>query len=487
MARPAAGPDFAAMFQSLPSPYMVLDRDLRYVAANAAYCAVTERAVEELIGAQIFDLFPNPGEGGDRLRASFEEVLRTGKPHSIPLIPYPIPLPLSRGGGYEMRYWSAVHTPLLDAEGRTEFIVQNTVDVTDLQRLKAMAYGGEGEIGPAETTLLQRTREAEAANRTLREETAGLRELFMQAPGFMAVLTGADLVFSLVNNAYQQLIGHRPVIGKPLLSALPEIRGQGFDELLRKVMRTGEPFIGNAVSVMLQRTPDQPPQERFLDFIYQPMRGDSGAVWGVFVQGSDVTDRVLGDRQQKLLVDELNHRVKNTLATVQAIAAQTSRNHPEPLQFRDLFEARLLALATTHDLLTATHWRSAALMDVLQAELRPFAAERYELTGPAVDLTPAQALAMGMIVHELATNAAKYGALSIEGGCVRAGWNVGEDDVLRLDWREENGPPVAPPTRRGFGSRLIERSLRGSLRGEARLEFAPAGLICQIELPLSES
>lgn len=474
-------PDFAALFRVLPSPYMVLDRDLNFVEANDAYCAATRRPHDELIGRNVFEMFPDPGEGGRRVRESFEEVLRTGRPHSIPLVAYPIP---RTGGGVEMRYWSAVHTPLLDAAGRTQFIVQNTVDVTELQRLRAMAYGA-GEIAPAEAILLQRTQEVERANLSLREETAGLRDLFMQAPGFMAVLAGPDLVFSLVNRAYQQLIGHRPVIGKRLTDALPEIRGQGFEELMRTVMRTGEPFIGSAVSVVLQRTPAARPEERFLDFIYQPIRGEDGVIWGVFVEGSDVTDRVLAERQQKLLLDELNHRVKNTLATVQAIAAQTGRSYQDPARFREVFEARLVALSVTHDLLTARNWRNAPLREILLAELRPFGPERYDLAGPEIDLAPAQALALGMILHELATNAAKYGALSSPRGCVRISWSL--DDALRLalDWREDGGPPVVSPTRRGFGSRLIERSLSGVLRGKARLDFAPAGLCCRIELPLA--
>lgn len=484
----SAAPDFEALFRTLPSPYMVLDRELRYVDANDAYCLVTERRREELIGGKVFDLFPNPGEAGVRLRASLEQVRDTGNPHSIPLIPYPIPLPLSRGGGFEMRYWSAVHTPLLDDKGRTQFIVQNTVDVTELQRLRAMAYGGADDVAPAEATLLQRTQEVERANRSLQEETRSLRDLFMQAPGFMAVIAGPDLVFSLVNRTYQQLIGHRPVIGRPLTAALPEIAGQGFEELLRRVMRTGEPFIGSAVSVMLQRKPGGPLEERFLDFIYQPMRGAGGTIWGVFVEGSDVTDRVEGERRQKLLLDELNHRVKNTLSTVQAIAAQSLRSNADPAQAREAFESRLIALSATHDLLTASSWRSASLRAVLLVELKPYASDRYRLEGPDLDLTPPEALALGLLFHELATNAAKYGALSGEAGLVEVRWTRLADadgrPLLSLDWTESGGPAVTRPARRGFGSRLIERSLRGALRGSADLDFAPDGLRCHLHLPL---
>jgi two-component sensor histidine kinase len=195
---------------------------------------------------------------------------------------------------------------------------------------------------------------------------------------------------------------------------------------------------------------------------------------------------VLAERQQKLLLDELNHRVKNTLATVQSIAAQTLRTNPEPRAFREAFEARLVALAGTHDLLTAGAWRGAALRDVAQLEFRPYGPERYRLDGPEVSLSPAEALSLGLLFHELATNAAKYGALSTGQGRVDVAWSVREDGGRRLalTWTETGGPPVVAPTRRGFGSRLIERSLSGELGGEAVLEFAPDGLRCHVVLPL---
>ncbi|MCR5877247.1 sensor histidine kinase [Phenylobacterium sp. J367] len=383
-----------------------------------------------------------------------------------------------------MRYWSAAHVPLLGPDGQTQFIIQNTVDVTELQKLKEIAYGpGVDPIRPGEKDLLLRTLEAEEINRALLDEAQGLRDLFMQAPGFMAVLTGPDLTFVLANRSYLQLIGHRQVIGKPIDEALPEIRSQGFTSLLRGVMNSREPFIGQAASVFLQRTPDAPLEERFVDFIYQPILNAAGEAWGVFVEGSDVTARVHAEEQQKLLVAELNHRVKNTLATVQAIAAQTLRTSPDPESFRETFEARLLALSATHDLLTASNWRGAQLRDVVQLEFRPYGAERYTLAGPDADLSPSEALTLGLLFHELATNAAKYGALTVATGSVEIRWTI-EDSRLKLTWQERGGPPVTPPTRRGFGSRLIERSLQGEMRGEAVLDFAPAGLVCRVTLPL---
>jgi two-component sensor histidine kinase len=483
---PPEAPDFAALFQALPGPHMVLDHSLRYVEVNPAYCDVTERRRDELIGRDLFDLFPNDGPSGQRLRDSLARVLETGQSDSLPLIPYPIPLPLSRGGGVEMRYWSAVHTPLLGRDGRPQFVLQNTVDITELQKLKQIAYGaGPQPPQPGETDIFQRAREVEAVNEALLQETQGLRDLFMQAPGFMAVLTGPQLQFALVNAAYQQLIGHRPVIGRTVQEALPEVVDQGFIDVLQKVLREREPFLGQATGVRLQRTPDGPLEERFLDFIYQPIVSPAGEAWGIFIEGSDVTDRVGAEAQQKLLVDELNHRVKNTLASVQAIAAQTLRTTSDPEAFSAAFEARLMALSKTHDLLTATSWRGARLSDVLMMELQLYGADRYSCDGPDLDLAPSEALSLGLIFHELATNAAKYGAFSAPEGRIRIGWSLVGDGAVRgleLVWREHGGPKVRPRSRRGFGSRLIERSLGGA--GESVLEFAEDGLICRVGLRL---
>jgi two-component sensor histidine kinase len=487
--RPAsAAPDFAQLFRAMPGQYMILDRDLCYVDANPAYCVSTQTTREEIIGRNVFEAFPPTGEGGRQVEESLRRVLMTGVAETLPLAAYPIPAP---GGGFTMKYWSCVHLPLFDENGEVAYVAQNAVDVTELQQLKTIAYGpNPGPPAPGESDLFQRAQQITKINEHLAEETRGLRELFMQTPSFMAVLTGPELVYALANNAYHQLIGHRQVVGKSLADALPEVVDQGFPDLLRGVMRDKAPHIGRATSVMLQRAPGAPLEERFLDFIFQPIAGPDGESVAVFVEGSDVTDRVLGDRQQKLLLDELNHRVKNTLSTVQAIADQTLRTTADPARFREAFEPRLMALSATHNLLTATNWKGADLGDVARLEFRPYGPERYRLTGPAVALSPSQALALGMVFHELATNAAKYGALAHGDGQVDVVWLVrklGERADLEIDWMERDGPPVIPPSRSGFGSRLIERSLQGQLGGDAALDYAPGGVRCHIRVPLDPS
>jgi PAS domain S-box-containing protein len=188
--------------------------------------------------------------------------------------------------------------------------------------------------------VLQRALEVQAQNAALMAETRGLRDLFMQAPSFMAVLTAPDHTFALVNHALQDLIGHRQVVGRTLAEALPEVAEQGFLALLDQVLASGQPYIGQEDRVELQRTPGGALEERFVDFIFQPVRAATGEILGVFIDGSDVTPRVMGERQRKLLIDELNHRVKNMLAIVQAIARQTLRSTPEPGGFADAFESR---------------------------------------------------------------------------------------------------------------------------------------------------
>ncbi|WP_334163623.1 CHASE domain-containing protein [Phenylobacterium sp.] len=203
----------------------------------------------------------------------------------------------------------------------------------------------------------------------------------------------------------------------------------------------------------------------------------------------EVAARRESEQQRELLVGELNHRVKNTLATVQSIAAQTLREGKSLAATRESFESRLLALSETHNLLTRDHWRGAGLRELVEVELAPYAGarNRIDVTGEEVWLAPDTALALGMALHELATNALKYGALSGEEGRVEIAWTLRQQDGsdwLKLVWEERGGPPVTPPSRRGFGSRLIETGLRRQLRGHVDLAFRPQGVCCTIDLPL---
>jgi two-component sensor histidine kinase len=201
-------------------------------------------------------------------------------------------------------------------------------------------------------------------------------------------------------------------------------------------------------------------------------------------------DVARGEALQALMVNELNHRVKNTLATVQSISAQTFRDTSSFADARDKFEARLIALGRAHNILSEERWLDADLQEIVNGILVPLGfkdSERVKLIGPAIRVPPRAALMLSMVLHELATNAVKYGALSGPSGRLSVDWDLhgeGKDARVDLIWREAGGPAVLPPKRKGFGSRMIEQSMSAQLGGKADLAFAPEGVVCRLEFPL---
>jgi PAS domain S-box-containing protein len=205
----------------------------------------------------------------------------------------------------------------------------------------------------------------------------------------------------------------------------------------------------------------------------------------------DITDRKRWEEHQQLLINELNHRVKNTLATVQSVTSQTLRNADTTQDARTALESRLFALSRAHDVLTRENWEGASLREIISEAIAPYRheqEERVHASGPDIRLSPRMALAVSMALQELATNAVKYGALANTAGKVDIRWSVKGEDAkprLQLAWREMDGPPVTAPTRRGFGTRLIERSLAQDLNGEAEIRFLPTGVTCLVDAPLT--
>ncbi len=222
-----------------------------------------------------------------------------------------------------------------------------------------------------------------------------------------------------------------------------------------------------------------------------PIRDPSGKIVGAVSAGLDITQRKRTEEHRQLLLNELNHRVKNTLATVQSIAAQSFRLAKTPTSGREVFEARLLALSRTHDVLTNESWEGANLDEIIAEAITPYRGgppSRFHVQGPHVWLSSKMALSISMALHELATNAVKYGALSKEDGRVSITWKLlpkEDESELWLEWSEQDGPPVMPPTHKGFGSRLIERGLAHELGGAARIEYRPTGLRCEIRACLN--
>lgn len=335
----------------------------------------------------------------------------------------------------------------------------------------------------------QETTATVLAERRLASENERLLQLFEQAPGFMALLSGPEHVFKLVNPAYSQLIGHRDVKGKPVREALPEVVGQGFADLLDEVFASGKAYTGSSAKIALQRSPGAPEEERFVDFVYQPILNENAQISGIFVEGYDVTERVRGEVRLRLLMNELNHRLKNTFATIQAIISRTMQGGVNLDEAREALTARVLALSRAQNLLTNKNWEGTELSIAVRETLDPFVvadSNRFSATGPSVPLGPRAALAFALALHELATNAAKHGAFSTCTGSVEIEWtvNTGPPAEFQFRWRERGGPPVSRPSRVGFGTHLIERGLARELQADVKLDYAPDGLVFSLSSAL---
>ena len=212
-----------------------------------------------------------------------------------------------------------------------------------------------------------------------------------------------------------------------------------------------------------------------------------GKVVRVLATSRDVTGARLAESHRQLLVNELNHRVKNTLATIQSITKQSLRNAGVDTAVRDALEGRLMAIAATHNVLTDQNWSAASLRQIVDGSVIPYRSNPGQLTvtGPDLKVSPKTAVVMALAFHELAINALKYGALSTPTGHVNVAWTIKPEDRLHIEWRESGGPPVRPPERRGFGARIIEAALPGELAGTVSVNYRAEGLRCAIDAPLS--
>jgi PAS domain S-box-containing protein len=297
----------------------------------------------------------------------------------------------------------------------------------------------------------------------------------------------SDLVYA--DGRFATLYGVDPeaaAAGAPMASFVNGIYPDDRDHLegsIQQALKTGSTLAAE------YRTIDKHGQIRwvFAQGRCYPATGQPVRFPGIAV---DITERKKAEEHRELLINELNHRVKNTLATVQSIASQSLRNADTMEAARSAMEARLLALSRAHDVLTRENWEGAGLVEIVREAMAPYRQEREDrlhMEGPDVRLSPRMALAIAMALQELATNAVKYGALSNADGEVRVVWFVEQKGGkrLHLSWSETNGPRVEIPRRRGFGTRLIERSLAQDLNGEAQITFASDGIICTVDAPLT--
>ena len=256
------------------------------------------------------------------------------------------------------------------------------------------------------------------------------------------------------------------------------------DEEIERVIATGAPIRGEVPF------PHTEKGVRIYDYIFTPVFGVDGEVEAIAGSTRDVTDRRQHEEHLQTLVNELNHRVKNTLSTVQLLVRQTLGTADDLGDGSSKIESRLFALSRAHDVLTRENWRSADIRDIVEGAIAPYERAhtgRFEISGPPCRVNPKRALALAMALHELCTNAVKYGALSNAAGRIQVTWDCmrAEDaDTVAFSWRESGGPDVGPPTRRGFGSRLLERGLRSDLGGEVELRYVPAGVEFDATAPL---
>lgn len=280
-----------------------------------------------------------------------------------------------------------------------------------------------------------------------------------------------------------------------------EVLGQSFNFLMARggdsdaLARIDAAFLGIAKggSEIVYRRKDG--SEFWSAILISPVKDQNGDLVQHFASFVDLTDHKQEQAQSRMLIDELNHRVKNTLATVQAIVWQALRNTADLEVVRESIESRLFALSHSHDLLTRENWEGAGLLDLVNTALEPFGiangrAEHFVISGRNIRVSPKVALALGIAFHELATNAVKYGAFSNKAGSILISWIIEpspEGNRLMLRWQEKGGPSVTPPSRKGFGSRVIERGLAHELEGTVDLDYRADGVVCTVSFPLPDS
>ncbi|MFB9289986.1 ATP-binding protein [Pseudoduganella plicata] len=292
--------DFQALFRVTPYPYLVMSPDLTVVAASGAYLRSVQRTEEDIVGRYVFEAFPENPDNPQatniaEVKASMLRALAKGEPDTTAFVRYAVAVRKPDGVHFEERYWSTVHTPVIGPDGEPVLVFQNPMDVTELYRFDAQSGVATLQLTPpvaGNAENFNRAQMHEALSRILNNEREHLRSLFNQAPGFVAVLMGPKHVFEMVNEAYYQLVGHRELIGKAVWEALPEVAGQGYEEFLDMVYRTGEQWETRARPIAVQRVPGGPIEQRYVDLVYQPYKDQHGETIGIFAQGYDVTESV---------------------------------------------------------------------------------------------------------------------------------------------------------------------------------------------------
>lgn len=303
-------------------------------------------------------------------------------------------------------------------------------------------------------------------------------------------------IVSLYDSSAHLAARQPKLAGDTLISATDYLKGEfakGHDRIVpASSLQSGEPILaaftrseetGWIIAIgMPQASLDRPARE---SLVLAVAIGGTLLLVGLFFASSLATQLVRAENQRVLLMNELNHRVKNTLSAVQGIVARGLPDLPENLGYRKAAESRLLALSSAHNILSSQSWESAKLSDLAAGVIEPYGTgERIHVNGPEVVLSPRVAIPLAMVLNELATNAVKYGALSTSAGHLTLSWTLSGPDRLRLEWREFGGPLTEPPAATGYGTKFIERAVSSELRGSYASAYPPEGFTCAIEVPI---
>jgi PAS domain S-box-containing protein len=330
---------------------------------------------------------------------------------------------------------------------------------------------------------LQAQLEAQALELNLLNARFARYETALRGSQVIVCTQDRDLRYTSISDA---MLGRsvEQILGRTDEEILPPESSAAVAALKREALLSGKAKRGE-ISI------DEARGTRWYDLHIEPLRNDAGEVVGLTCAAVDVSERKEGEAHLRLLLRELTHRSKNLLAVIQAMARQTARHAGSIDGFLRQFGARLQALAASHDILVRESWHGASLDELVRSQLGVHIAraeEQVAIEGPAVALKPEAAQNLGLALHELAVNAARFGALSVPDGRLSVTWERSDsaDGALALDWREQNGPRVKPRRKRGFGSMVIEGNLARALDAQVKLNFDPEGLRCTIVIPASQ-
>lgn len=403
--------------------------------------------------------------GGQMLGRSDEEILAAPERDAITAIKKKV---LESGETSEIEAWYEM------PEGRVLF----SLHIEPTKNL-------DGEISGVRCAAadITRIRSLEGEQRRLAEELRNALhryEIALRGSNVTVFTQDRELRYTSISNAF---LGRRvdQIVGLTDNEVIPEPDRQSIVPLKQQALATGE-----AVDAELRLK--GPAASRWYDFHFEPLRDAEGQVVGLTCAAVDITERKAGEEHLRLLMRELTHRSKNLLAVIQALARQTSRHAGSLDNFLEEFSARLQALSRSHDLLVQEEWHSVGLLDLVRSQLGHYIdrdQSQITIEGPAVHLRPEAAQSLGLALHELAVNAAKYGALSTPKGHVDVIWETSETPAngIVIRWMERDGPTVERPKKHGFGTMAIQRNLARSLEADVDLNFAEDGVSCTITIP----